>query len=72
MFKLSDGELTVLVFPQGALEGIDMTAGGGAQVTVPTSKGEQLLVVSLPLRPGGDVPYESELSSFATAIAESS
>jgi hypothetical protein len=70
MFELSDGQLTVLVFPSGSLDGIDMTAGGGAQVTVPTSKGEQLLLVSQPSVPGGEVPYESDLSSFATAIAE--
>jgi hypothetical protein len=70
-FELPEGgQLTVLLLPQGSLEDVDMTAAGGAQASAPTSEGDQVLVVSEPEEPGGSIPYESDLSRFATTIAQ--
>jgi hypothetical protein len=69
-FALPDGQITVLLTPPGSMEGIDMTAAGGAQASVYTGTGAQVLVVSMASSEGGSVPYESELSRFATTIAE--
>lgn len=71
-FFLPDGgQLTVLLIPQATMEDLDLTAAGGAQASAPTSEGARVLVVSMPDEPGGSIPYESELSSFATTIADS-
>jgi hypothetical protein len=67
---LPDGQITVLLTPPGSMEGIDMTAAGGAQASARTGSGAQVFVVSMPSSPGGSVPYESDLSRFATAIAD--
>jgi hypothetical protein len=49
-----------------------MTAAGGAQASARTGAGAQVLVVSTATPADGSVPYESDLSRFATAIASRS
>ena len=67
---LPDGQLSVLLSPAGSMEALDLAAPGGAQATARTSTGAQVFVVSTPSPESGSVPYEADLSRFATAIAE--
>ncbi|HEX6356791.1 hypothetical protein [Actinophytocola sp.] len=69
-FDLPNGQLSVLLSPPGSMEGLALAPPGGAEATARTSTGAQVFVVSTSSPESGSVPYESDLSRFATAIAE--
>ncbi|WP_133903925.1 hypothetical protein [Actinophytocola oryzae] len=67
-FPLPDGEISVILMPRDTSAATD-SGGDGAKATATTTGGLLVLVASTPDSPDDTVPYASDLSRFATAVA---
>lgn len=69
-FYLSNGQISVVMLPAGAMQTLDSNAGT-RQASATTSTGNKIVVVvSAPATADNAAPYSSDLSRFARSIAE--